>query len=249
MSSSQYTFKMARLSQQLRRRIVQFSEDGKSNTEIRDVLLEEGVLIHLTTIRNTVTRWRVHHTIRDLPRNRARGKLGREELQYIEQLISEDREITSVRIQKRIEEELGLAVTSSAVRRARRQKLQWVCSRPRYAQLIRRKNQTARLEYAIRCIETKDLFLNAIFTDECSVEIDHTAKIQFRRRGELPRLIGKPKHPTKVHVWAGISFRGATDIIIFDGIMNSEFYCNNLLQHGLLPFARVAFPDGNYRFI
>lgn len=242
---------MARLSHQLRRKIVQLSSEGMTNVKIRDILVaEEGVFVDLTTIKNNILRWRLHHTLGDLPRKTEAGcKIGLDQLRFIDQLISEDREITSVRIQKRLEEEFELKVTTSAIRKARKQKLQWVCSRPRYAQLIRHKNQIARLEYAIRCIETKDLFLNAIFTDECSVEIDHTSKIQFRRKGELPQFIGKPKHPTKVHVWAGISTRGATDIIIFDGIMESRFYCNHLLAHGLLPFARVAFPDGNYRFI
>jgi len=30
--------------------------------------------------------------------------------------------------------------------------------------------------------------------------------------GEPRRLKGKPKHPLKVHVWAGISTRGATNV-------------------------------------
>ena len=34
-------------------------------------------------------------------------------------------------------------------------------------------------------------------------------------------LIYRPKHPSKVHVWAGISKRGSTGICIFDGIMVS----------------------------
>ena len=33
-----------------------------------------------------------------------------------------------------------------------------------------------------------------------------------------------PKHPVEVHVWAGISMLGATDIYIFTGTMDAQFY-------------------------
>ena len=52
------------------------------------------------------------------------------------------------------------------------------------------------------------------------------------------------KHPVKVHVWAGISKRGATGIAIFDGIMNAALYVN-ILEQTLLPFLKTTFPDGH----
>jgi hypothetical protein len=45
----------------------------------------------------------------------------------------------------------------------------------------------------------------------------------------------RAKHPTKVHVWAGISFRGATGICIFEGKMNAVLY-TNILEGTLLSF-------------
>jgi len=56
----------------------------------------------------------------------------------------------------------------------------------------------------------------------------------------------RSKHPTKVHVWAGISRKGRTGICIFEGIMKKELYVE-VLEHTLLPFARSAFPVG-YKF-
>ena len=48
----------------------------------------------------------------------------------------------------------------------------------------------------------------------------------------------------QVHVWGGISKRGATNIIIFTGIMNAE--CLGMIfEVGLLPFVRDHFPDGH----
>lgn len=55
----------------------------------------------------------------------------------------------------------------------------------------------------------------------------------------------KPKHPLKVHVWAGISKRGTTQILIFEGCMDAEWYVNNALQKGLMPFLKSRFPNGH----
>ena len=54
----------------------------------------------------------------------------------------------------------------------------------------------------------------------------------------------RPKHPTKVHVWAGISRRGATQICIFDGIMDAPMY-TNILDQTLLPFIEKVYPDAH----
>ena len=57
----------------------------------------------------------------------------------------------------------------------------------------------------------------------------------------------RPKHPTKVNVWAGISKRGATGVCIFEGIMKNELY-TEILQKTLLPFAQARYPNG-YKFM
>ena len=55
-------------------------------------------------------------------------------------------------------------------------------------------------------------------------------------------LINRPKHPVKVHVWAGISKQGATGICIFEGTMNADRYIE-VLRQTLLPFVRDVVPD------
>ena len=50
------------------------------------------------------------------------------------------------------------------------------------------------------------------------------------------KLKPKVKHLCKVHVWAGISKRGATKILIFMGIMKKECYVQSILKDMLLPF-------------
>ena len=59
--------------------------------------------------------------------------------------------------------------------------------------------------------------------------------------------MGKPKprskHPFKVNIWAGISMRGPTPILIFTGIMKKEFYVEEILQNVLVPYTEAAFSD------
>ena len=88
----------------------------------------------------------------------------------------------------------------------------------------------------------KDKFEDVIWTDECSVQQDIHGRLCFRRIKEPRKLKPKPKHPVKVHVWAGISCRGATKIVIFTGIMTAVRYCL-ILEAGLLPFLRSTFPE------
>ena len=57
----------------------------------------------------------------------------------------------------------------------------------------------------------------------------------------------RPKHPVKVHVWAGISARGRTGICIFEGIMDKELYVD-ILEQTLLPFIRTVYPDSHKFF-
>lgn len=147
-------------------------------------------------------------------------------------------------LQKLILEKFGLSLTTSSIRYTRR-KLGWVLSGIKYCQLIRIPNQIARLEFVQKCIECKDDFANVIFTDESTIMLDKHGRLCFRKRGELPKLKPTVKHPYKVHVWAGISKRGPTNILIFSGIMRKEFYVEKILRDTLKPFVDRVFPDGH----
>ena len=54
----------------------------------------------------------------------------------------------------------------------------------------------------------------------------------------------RAKHPTKVHVWAGISLKGPTEICIFEGKMNAPLY-EKILEKTLVPFLRKQFSEGH----
>ena len=84
-------------------------------------------------------------------------------------------------------------------------------------------------------------FENVIFTDECTIQLEtHSCMFSKVTARKEPR----PKHPTKLHVWGGISLRGETNIIMFSGIMNAPRF-QQILDAGLKPFLDEIFPDSH----
>ena len=149
-------------------------------------------------------------------------------------------------IQRLLQTEFG-RTPSVAVVKAVRWKLGWRKRGPKYCQIVREPNCVARLAFCERCLEVGKTFNNIIFTDESSIWIERHGRICFSKKGMPPKLKPKAKHPYKVHVWGGISNRGASNILIFTGIVKKEFYVKSILQDTFLPFVNTTFPDG-YRF-
>jgi len=93
-------------------------------------------------------------------------------------------------------------------------------------------------------IKSKEKFEDVIFSDECTVQLENHSKLCFRKKNQPRALKQRAKHPVKVHLWGGISCRGATRIIMFTGNMNAIRY-GKILEEGLVPFVRACFPAGH----
>ena len=119
---------------------------------------------------------------------------------------------------------------------------QYMYNQAAYCKPIQPRNIQKRLDWAKEHIN--DDFRDAIWTDETTVILD---SLCYRKKGEKPKLKPRAKHPTKVHVWGGISWNGATKVCIF-GIMNAEMYIN-ILEQCLLPSIHSLYPVHSHRFI
>jgi len=108
-----------------------------------------------------------------------------------------------------------------------------------YCQVIRVPNHEKRLRWVQEYLG-KDID-DIIWTDEMSVQMETHRRFCCRKRRQKPRYKPRPKHPPKVHVWAGISWNGATKACIFEGIMNADLYCGILDGH-LVPFIQTVYP-------
>ena len=56
-------------------------------------------------------------------------------------------------------------------------------------------------------MDANEQFDNVIFSDECTVQLDHHARLCFCKEREKRALKQQAKHPVKVHIW-GVSLRG-----------------------------------------
>ena len=97
--------------------------------------------------------------------------------------------------------------------------------------IIRAANNQKRIAIALTNETIKDI----IFTDEAMVQLKPAQRKSYHKTREARRYRPKPKHPIKVFVWRGISTRGATNAVIFSGIMDAELY-TKMLSAALLPF-------------
>ncbi|KAL6743487.1 hypothetical protein Aduo_016518 [Ancylostoma duodenale] len=110
-------------------------------------------------------------------------------------------------------------------------------------QLIRNENKIKRLQFCLEMLAKNESFRDVVFVDESTVQLENNSRQCYLRKGEEhKRIKSKAKHPTKVHVWAGISNEGPTPIMIFDGNirMDSKMYCQ-IIHDNYLSFASKVY--------
>jgi len=71
--------------------------------------------------------------------------------------------------------------------------------------LVREANKIKRKQWCQQQINNNEEFEDVIFTDECTVQLDHHGRLCFRKEREGRALKQCPKHPAKIHLWGGIS--------------------------------------------
>ena len=215
---------MAKVTNYTRTRIELLQRQGLHPGEILRLLKTEGLAVSLASVVRIIKKLKTTSSVANLRRSGRPAKISDEAKVFIDQQMRKDDEMTSCRIKKKLAKH-GIDVSSSTVRRARTQ-LGWTLQWTGYCQLIRDVNKTKRLEFARRVLESEDTFHNIIFSDESSISLTQYRRTCYRKVDEPGKRKPKPKHPLKVHVWAGISNYGATKVCIFDGIMDADLFCN-----------------------
>ena len=163
----------------------------------------------------------------------------------LEDCLRNDDEMMAKKLKTKLSEKItNFPNVSLATIKRNRKECGWVCTCPHYCQLIRDANKVKRKEWCQQQLDNGEQFENVIFTDECTVQLDHCGRLCFRKEKERQILKQRVKHPAKNHIWSGISMRGATRLIMFKGNMNAIRY-GKIVEAGLVPFVRTIFPDGH----
>ena len=238
---------MPRISVETRNRVIHLKSEGVKLVDIQKRLCEEGVSIALSSLYRLIKKYNAYGSVENRHGLFRSKILSNEQVAYIHECMKHNDEYTGRHLLELLLQRWpNLSISVETIKRERRA-LGWVASKPKYCQLIRDRNKQKRLDWCNLMLSTNETFDNVIFSDECSVKLDNHGRLCFRLRGEPRTLKPKPKHPVKVHVWAGISKQGATQICIFTGVLDAVSYCN-ILEQTLIPFTNRVFPNSNYRF-
>ena len=234
------TVTMGRLDLVTRQRVIAWYSKNIPVSEIVERLKQENIETSPKTIYLLLRKFRSTGSVHDLPRG-SRKKLNVQHYCFIDEVLCKDDEVTCTQLHEELHKRFrDIDVSLSTVKRAKKD-LGWISSTPHYCQLIREANKPKRVEWCRKCIDDDERFTNVIWTDECSVQLDPHRKQVSRRRGLAKPLKPRPKHPQKIHIWGGISMKGATSLVMFGGILNATRYAL-ILEKGLLPFIKKHYP-------
>ena len=190
----------------MNQRILFYRRLGKSYIQISHCLSEEGYATTKVGVYKFIKRYEERGIISRAPGSGQTTLLTADAEKIIEEQMSRDDETTGLELQKLLAGS-GVQVDTSMALRWRKV-LGWTSKGTSYCQMIRNVNTEKGLVWARK---NKGMWLeDVIYTDETSVQIETHRRFCCYKRGQKPRYKPKPKHPVKVHVWAGISHRGRT---------------------------------------
>ena len=213
-----------------------------SYATIVSVLKAEGLKVPKKTMWATIKKYKAYGTISRLPGSGRPYKLTREILKTIEDRMNEDDETTATQLTRLLGDQ-GHKVTKTTILRARKI-LGWTFHGSQYCQLIRQKNKEKRVTWARENLAND--FEDVVWTDESMIQLENNRTFGYRKVGMAPKPKPRPKNPYKVMVRAGISKKGATNLCVVNGSVDSLVYQEILRTH-LLPFLQEKLLNGEFQ--
>ena len=213
---------MGKLSQYARNRIISLRAANTSTVKIVKVLQEEdGIKTSRTSVSLFIARHKRTGSVDDALRSGRKPILSVADANFIDEKMMSNDELTSGEIQKLLNVERGVNVSTSTICNTRR-KIGWKHEKARYCQLIRDRNKVKRFVFCLRAMNEKDGFEDVIFSDETTVEIQQCTRFCFRKNGSLPKRKGRPKRPLKVISNELLKFMSTKRAALIDDKLNDS---------------------------
>ena len=108
--------------------------------------------------------------------------------------------------------ELGYDISERTMQRALKE-MNFANLPVKKSPMLTEKQRLARIKFAETNLNRD--WTDTIFVDECSFWTHASPNMAYQRQGSERLSTMVPKYPAKVHVFAGISFQGQTEIFIF----------------------------------
>ena len=107
----------------------------------------------------------------------------------MEDCLQNDDKLTARKLKVKLSEKFENfpEVSLSTIKRNRKER-GWVCTRPHYCQLLRNANKVKRKAWCQKQLDNNKQFNDVIFSDKCTVQLDHHGRLCFRKKKE-PRVL------------------------------------------------------------
>lgn len=180
-------------------------------TAIKMILAKEGTITSRQTVQSTIARWNETGSVRDRPRIGQAKTIPLSHYRLIDDAMADSDEHTAGDLKKLLIDQFGEDEVTCSERTITRERndLGWVFTTARYCQAIRDANKLKRVVWVNQRLEEEEQFRDVIFTDECTVQLECHRRKSFRQKNAPRKLMYRHKHPPKIHMWGGISKKGA----------------------------------------
>uniref|UniRef100_A0A8C5R032 Transposase n=1 Tax=Leptobrachium leishanense TaxID=445787 RepID=A0A8C5R032_9ANUR len=225
------------LSEDLRSKIVDLHEAEKGYKSI-----SKSLDVHVSTVRQTVYKWRKFSTVATLPRRGRPVKMTARAQRRMVNEVKKNPRVSAKDLQKSLAH-ANIFVDTSTIRKTLNKN--GVHGRtPRRKPLLSKKNIAARLKFAKEHLDVpQHYWQNILSTDETKIELfgKNTQHYVWRKKGtahQHQNLIPTVKHGGgSIMVWGCFAASGPGRIVVIDGKMNSRVY-QDILQENIRPSVR-----------
>ena len=88
-------------------------------------------------------------------------------------------------------------------------------AKPTCIPMVTETNKVKHVEFCADLVRRNVDFSDEIFSDESTIKMNAYNQYGYKTSGAMNIHLPKPKHPLKLHVWGGMSRRGATTLMVF----------------------------------
>ena len=174
-----------------KKRILFYHAKGHHAPKIAKLLEEEGVVVSRRGVHAFLVRVQQTGDIARRPGNGRRSKRTDEVKEVVETAMRADDETTAKELQAKLTD-AGHSLSLSSTLRCRTE-LGWTVRGSAYCQMIREANRAKRLDWAKKYLhEAETGFLDVIYTDETSIQMESHRRFCCRKVGEPPK--NKPRY-------------------------------------------------------
>lgn len=204
-------------------------------------------MVHRVGVSRLLRRYHHRHNLADGRRTGKPTIVPDNVKQFIDEQMYINNELTGVNLSNTIFARFDLRISSRTVNRIRRI-LGWKPAHPKYCQIVRDVNKLKRVNFCNSLIQDINILKRIVFSDESCIQLERHKRLIWKKgTDKLMVLRSRAKYPVKVHVWAGISWEGATKIVIMpESIRINSLIYQDILTTSFLPFLETHYLDGNY---